>query len=125
MLKLSLMFIIQINQLSRELSMYRNMYQTDVNDAVWSILQLYIPQEKPGGRPRDTDIRQVINGILYVLNNDCSWRKIPDDLLPWQTVYDYYHKWRKNGIWDKLSSILIQYQMLDEVHSPEMLAKVS
>lgn len=105
--------------------MYRKMYKTDINDSVWNALQVYIPDEKPGGRPRDTDIREVINGIVYVLNNDCSWRKMPEDLLPWQTVYDYYRKWRKNGIWNTLSMVLVEYQCLDESYLPDVYARVS
>jgi len=105
--------------------MNRKTYSTDVNDIIWDALQSYIPEEKPGGRPRDTNVREVINGILYVLNNDCSWRKMPADLLPWQTVYDYYHKWRKNGIWDTLSLILAEYQLLDESYLPAVYAQVS
>ncbi len=105
--------------------MNRKTYSTDLSDDIWNILQIYIPDEKPGGRPRDTNIREVINGILYVLNNDCSWRKMPDDLLPWQTVYDYYHKWRKNNIWDTLSLVLVEYDILDESHLPVVYAQVS
>ena len=105
--------------------MYRKSYSTDISDPAWNTLQLYIPDEKPGGRPRDTDIREVVNAIVYVLNTGCSWRKIPEDLLPWQTVYDYYRKWRKNGIWDVLSPILVEYQILDESHLPNFYAYVS
>lgn len=105
--------------------MYRKTYPTDIPDRIWNDLQTYIPNEKPGGRPRDTDIREVINGILYVLNTNCSWRKLPSDLLPWQTVYDYYNKWRKNGTWDSLCLLLVEYQLLDPSHVPDMLAQVS
>ncbi len=105
--------------------MYRTAYPTDITDQMWDVIQVYIPNEKPGGRPRDTDIREVINGILYVLNSDCSWRQMPDDLLPWQTVYDYYNKWRKNGIWESLSLVFVEYNMLDMVHLPPMYAQVS
>ena len=97
----------------------------EISDAVWETIQTYIPSEKPGGRPRDTDIREVVNAIVYVLNNDCSWRKVPEDLLPWQTVYDYYSKWRKYGIWDRLSLALVEYQVLDSSHLPEVYARVS
>lgn len=105
--------------------MYRKSYPTDIPDYVWNEIQPYIPNEKPGGRPRDTSIRDVINGILYVLNTDCSWRKLPTELLPWQTVYDYYNKWRKNGTWDALCMQLIEYGVLDESQAPEFLAQVS
>lgn len=92
--------------------MNRQSYKTDINDKMWNILEPLIPDEKPGGRPRDTDIREVVNGIVYVLETGCSWRKMPVDMLPWQTVYDYYHKWRKNGIWDKIEFTLVQYRVL-------------
>ena len=102
----------------------RNMYESDISDTVWNVLQMYIPAEKPGGRPRDTDIREVVNGIVYVLNNDVSWRKMPEDLLPWQTVYDYYRKWRKNGVWHTISKVLVEYGCLSKIHL-EMYATAS
>lgn len=102
--------------------MYRKNYPTDMTDYVWNAIQPYVPNEKPGGRPRDTDIREVINGILFVLNNDCSWRKLPADLLPWQTVYDYYNKWRKNGTWDALCMVLIEHHALDDSYASDFLA---
>lgn len=105
--------------------MYRNKYESDINETVWNLLKMYIPAEKPGGRPRDTDIREVINCIVYVLNNDVSWRKLPDDLLPWQTVYDYYRKWRKNGAWRNMSLVLVEYGCLSQAYQSEMYAAVS
>lgn len=104
--------------------MYRKSYHTDISDTVWNMLQVYIPAEKPGGRPRDTDIREVVNGIVYVLNNDVSWRKMPDDLLPWQTVYDYFRKWRNNGVWMAMSRVLVEYGCLDQAQVPELYAAV-
>jgi len=105
--------------------MYRKTYPTDIPDYVWHAIQPYIPDEKPGGRPRDTNIREVINGILYVLNNDVSWRKLPNDLLPWQTVYDYFNKWRKNGTWNSLCLRLVEHQVLDPAYAQELLATAS
>ncbi len=105
--------------------MYRKPYPTDIPDYVWNGIQIHIPDQKPGGRPRDTNTREVINGILYVLNNNCSWRKMPSDLLPWQTVYDYYNKWRKNGTWDSLCMALVDYQVLDESYAGETMMQAS
>lgn len=97
--------------------MRRKNYNTDITDAMWEAIQDYIPQEKPGGRPRDTDIREVVNGILYVQINDCSWRKMPMDLLPWQTVYDYYRKWRANGAWEQVVEVLEAYGVFRAVNA--------
>jgi len=104
--------------------MYRKSYSTDIDDYIWNLIVPYIPTEKPGGRPRDTDIREVVNGILFVVKNDCSWRKLPDDLLPWQTVYDYYNKWCKNGTWCRIAMLLLEYQILEEKHLPKFKMKV-
>jgi putative transposase len=65
-----------------------------------------IPPEKPGGRHRTTDLREVINGILYVLKGGIQWRLMPHDLPPWQTVYGYFWRWRNGGDWQRIHDTL-------------------
>jgi transposase len=62
-------------------------YPTALTAAEWTLLAPLIPAAKPGGRPRTTDIREVINAILYVLRSGCQWRMLPQDFPPHQTVY--------------------------------------
>ncbi|MFP3011672.1 MAG: transposase [Rickettsia sp.] len=59
-------------------------------------------------RPRKHNIRDIINGIRYVMRSGCQWRLLPKDFPPWQTVYDYYLRWRKNGRWQEIHDRLVQ-----------------
>jgi putative transposase len=88
--------------------MEREDYPTDLTDEQWEILQPLIPSEKPGGRPRKTNIREVINAIFYLLRSGCAWRLLPHDFPPWQTVYTYFRQWKKNGTWKKIHDALHQ-----------------
>ena len=86
--------------------MNRERYPSDLTDAQWKELEPLIPQAKPGGRPRTVDLREVINGILYVLRSGCSWRMMPHDLPPWSTVWGYFRRWRKDGNWERIHDAL-------------------
>jgi putative transposase len=86
--------------------MNRNQYGSDLTNEEWDILASLIPPAKPGGRPRTTDIREVLNAIFYILRSGCSWRLIPHDLPSWQTVYDYFCKWRISGLWEQINTTL-------------------
>lgn len=63
------------------------------------LLAPLIPPAKPGGRPRQVDIWAVINAILYVLSQGCTWRDLPNDFPNWQTVYTYFRNWRDDRTW--------------------------
>jgi putative transposase len=65
-----------------------------------------LPGAKPGGRPRSVDLREVLNGILYVVRGGASWRMLPNDLPPWGTVRYYDRCWRLDGTWEKVSDAL-------------------
>lgn len=86
--------------------MQNQKYATDVTDAQWEALQSCIPPEKPGGRPRRVNIREVINGIFYLLRTGCSWRMLPNDYPEWPVVYYYFRRWKKNGTWKKIHDTL-------------------
>lgn len=77
-------------------------YATDLTDRQWALIAPLLPPAKPGGRPRSTDMREVVNGIVYVLRSGCSWRLLPHDFPPWNTVYYYFWRWRREGIWDRI-----------------------
>jgi putative transposase len=77
-------------------------YDTDLTDEQWKIIFPLIPSAKSGGRERKTDIREVVNAIFYLLKSGCQWRMIPNDFPKWQTVYDYFSKWKKDGTWKKI-----------------------
>ncbi len=75
----------------------RKPYHTDLSDAEWAIIEPLIPGGKPGGRPRETNIREVINAIFYLLRTGCAWRHLPHDFPPPGTVYDYFSLWTRDG----------------------------
>ena len=82
------------------------MYTSDLTEKEWKILSPFVSQGNIG-RPRTHDIRQIINAIRYVMKSGCQWRLMPKDFPPWQTVYDYYLRWRKNGKWQEIHDTLL------------------
>ncbi len=62
---------------------FRCHYNTDLSDAEWALLAPFLPDEKPGGRHRENDLREVINGIRYILRTGSLWRHMPHDLPHW------------------------------------------
>ena len=86
--------------------MEREPYPSDLSDAEWQILKPLIPPAKPGGRPRRTDMREVLNGVFYELRGGCAWRMLPHDLPPWQTVYHYFRQWKGDGTWERMNQTL-------------------
>ena len=76
----------------------RKPYLTDLTDDQWMVLEPLIPRSKPGGRPREVDLREVINTILYLNRTGCQWDLLPHDLLPKSTVYEYFAQWRDDDV---------------------------
>ena len=77
----------------------RKRYPSDLTDAQWQALQPLIPPAKPGGRPRQVDIREVLNTLFYKARTGCQWDYLPHDLLPKSTVRDYFDAWQEDGTW--------------------------
>ena len=75
----------------------RALYETDRTDAQWAILRPLLPPPPGGGRPRTTDLRELLNAILYVLRTGCAWDLLPPDFPPPGTVYGYFSQWRRDG----------------------------
>jgi putative transposase len=77
----------------------RKAYPSDVTDKQWAILETLIPPPRTarGGRPREVDMREVVNTIFYLNRTGCQWDMLPHDLLPKSTVYDYFVQWRDDG----------------------------
>jgi len=72
-------------------------YPSDLTDAEWALIEPMIPPAKHGGRRRSVDLREVLNGIFYVLSTGCQWNALPRDLPPKSTVYDYLDLWEWDG----------------------------
>jgi putative transposase len=78
-------------------------YPSDMTDDEWAILEPLIPAAKPGGRHRSANMREVVNGIFYVLRGGIPWRFLPKEFPPWKTVYHYFRLWRLDGTWEMLN----------------------
>ena len=72
-------------------------YPSDLSDEEWRHIAPLIPPAKQGGRKRTGDVREVVNGIMYVLSTGCQWRYLPKDLPPKSTVYRYFDLWNYDG----------------------------
>jgi transposase len=81
-------------------------YPTDLTDAQWGRVEPHIPPERGGGRHREVDMREVVNGILFLNRTGCQWRNLPHDLPPWGTVAYYFYRFRKDGTWDEMHDAL-------------------
>jgi putative transposase len=78
------------------------LYDTDVSDAAWAIVEPHLPPAKPGGRPRSTDLRAVVSAIFYLLRTGCQWRLLPRCFPLWSTVHHYFRVWDRAGVWTRL-----------------------
>src|SRR6202049_2311816 len=75
------------------------LYDTDLTDAAWALIAPMLPAARPGGRPRTTNIRAVLNAIFYLLRTGCQWRLLPREFPVWGTVYHYFRSWDNAGVW--------------------------
>src|SRR3954467_10507161 len=85
--------------------MRRHKYPSDVTDEQWALIEPLIPVY-PGGRPRKTDPRDVVDAVLYILRTGCQWRYLPKDFPPRSTVWRYFDAWRHNGTLDTIHDAL-------------------
>ncbi len=81
-------------------------YPSDLTASQWSLIEPLIPPAAPGGRPRSVQMREVINGILYLNRTGCSWRMLPEGFPPWGTVHYYYRRFRLEGTWARIHDTL-------------------
>ncbi len=85
----------------------RKSYPSDLTDAEWAIIEPLLPPPVPAGAPRRVQFREVIDAIYYVLTTGCAWKALPHDFLtPEGTVRDYFHQWRRNGLWQRIHDTL-------------------
>ena len=104
--------------------MNREAYPSDLSDKEWAILEPLIPAAKPGGKPRTTDMREVLNAIFYLNKSGGQWRMLPHEFPKWQTVYYYYNTWRKAGLWGKWNALLREKVRVEEGREPTPSAAV-
>ena len=81
-------------------------YASDLTDRDWALVAPHLPAPRPGGRPRSTCLRQVMNAVFYVLQTGCQWRMLPRDFPPRSTVYGYFRAWIAAGVWAHVHDVL-------------------
>jgi len=86
--------------------MARKPYPSDLSDAQWELIKPHIPPERWGGRTRSVEMREVLNGIFYLLRNGCAWRAIPHDLPNWGTCRHYFDRFSRDGTWTLIHELL-------------------
>ncbi len=79
-----------------------NLIKRDLSDAEWEVLNPLLPLPRGFGHPRKVDLREILNGIFYVQRTGCQWEMLPHDLPPHTTVYGYFPKWQRKGIWEQI-----------------------
>ena len=84
----------------------RKPYPSDLTDPQWEWVAIALPDAKPGGRPREVDLREVVNAILYLNRSGCQWDLLPHDFPARSTVNEYFGAWRDDGTWERVLTVM-------------------
>jgi putative transposase len=99
-------------------------YPSDISDPQWSLIEPHLPVSS-GGRPRKTDLREVVNAIFYILRTGCQWRYLPKDYPPKSTVWRYFNQWRHDGTLDTIHDLLrTKVRTQEKPYAPRTTASV-
>ena len=82
-------------------------YASDLRDREWALIAPLMPERKRLGRPRRTDLRRVMEAILYIVTTGCQWRQLPRHFPPFTTVQGYFYRWIREGRWEAINHILV------------------
>jgi transposase len=99
-------------------------YPSDLTDAEWALVEPLLPPPGEGGRPEKHPRRDVVDAILYVVRTGCSWRQLPADFPPWQTVYWYFARWEEQRATPRLLDALRRQVRLAEGRAAEPSAGI-
>jgi putative transposase len=83
-------------------------YASDVTDAEWKLIARLLPKPRRVGRPREVDLRVVLNAMLYILATGCQWRALPKEFPPFTTVQYYFYNWRDTQLWRRINRALVE-----------------
>jgi transposase len=82
-------------------------YASHLTDAEWALIEPLLPPASPLGRPRETDLRSVVNAILYMASTGCQWRQLPKEFPPYSTVQGYFYAWSRAGLFASINHALV------------------
>jgi transposase len=80
----------------------RQAYPSDLTDEQWALLEPLVPALSGEAVYHVHERREIVNAILYVLRSGCPWRMLPHEFPAWGTVYSYFWRWQREGIWDQI-----------------------
>lgn len=104
--------------------MSRPAYPSDLTDDQWKLLDPLIPLPAEDAAYHKYERRDIVNAILYVLRSGCPWRLLPHDLPAWGTVYWYFRRWRREGVWDQILAALRMQVRHRQGRDPEPSAAI-
>jgi transposase len=104
--------------------MSRQAYPSDLTDAQWAILEPLVPLAAPDAPHLMYERREIVNAILYVLRSGCPWRMLPHDLPAWGTVYWYFRRWQREGVWEQILHALRKQVRIQDGRDPEPSAAI-
>ncbi len=87
-------------------------HASDMTDAEWNLIEPLLPPAKRLGRPRKTEMREVVYAILYMLRGGGAWRMLPKDFPPRSTVQRYFYAWREDEVWQRINHVLLMQARL-------------
>lgn len=82
-------------------------YATDLTDDEFALMAPHLPAPNRLGRPREVDLREVLNALFYLVRTGCPWRLLPKDFPPKSTVFDYFQRLWEDGTWPTLHALLV------------------
>jgi len=94
-------------------------YPTDLTDEQWAIIEPLLPAAKTGGRPREVNLRLVLNTIFYLVKTGCQWGMLPRDLARRSTTHDYFTAWKADGTWLTIQEVLRRAIRVQAGREPE------
>jgi putative transposase len=100
-------------------TMPRKPYPSDLSDDEWEKIKPLLPEANKLGSPRTVDLREILNAIFYRVDNGCKWRALPHDFPPHQTVYDYFRRWVRTGLWQKINQMMVRQVRVFEGRNEE------
>src|ERR1700738_5506058 len=82
-------------------------YSNDLSDPEWAMIEPRLPQRNRLGRPQKTELRKVVNALLYMVRTGCQWRQLPREFPPYTTVQHYFYAWRDSGVLEGINFELL------------------
>jgi putative transposase len=106
--------------------MSRRRYPSDLTEAQWAVIAALMPPAINGrtGRPRKHDVRDIWNAIFYQARNGGTWRALPHDFLPWDTVWFHFRRWRDSGLLQRVHDTLREQVRLKAGKQPTPSAAI-